>query len=67
VAANAEGGYGRLHRHVQHRHLPGDDRSDPFSEKPLAMVLYGAWALIAAMKKRLPIPIFDGPEEAIKP
>ncbi len=35
------------------------------SAKPLAMVLYGQPATTAAIKDRLPIPIFDGPEEAI--
>jgi acetyltransferase len=36
------------------------------AEKPLALVLYGDMPTIAAMKKQWPIPIFDGPEEAIQ-
>jgi len=35
------------------------------SAKPLAVALYGHGPAIAAMKQRLSIPIFDGPEEAI--
>lgn len=35
------------------------------SAKPLAMALYGHEPALAAMKKRLTIPVFDGPEEAI--
>jgi len=33
--------------------------------KPLALVMYGDGAAVAAMKAQAPIPIFDGPEEAI--
>ncbi len=36
------------------------------SAKPLAVVLYGHAPAIAAMKQHLSIPIFDGPEEAIR-
>ena len=35
------------------------------SKKPLALALYGHGPAIAAMKGRLTIPVFDGPEEAI--
>ncbi len=35
------------------------------SGKPLAVVLYGHGPALAAIKKRLSIPIFDGPEEAL--
>lgn len=35
------------------------------SNKPLAYALYGYGPYIANIKKRLPIPVFDGPEEAI--
>ena len=35
------------------------------SAKPLAVALYGHGPAIAAMKRQLSIPIFDGPEEAI--
>lgn len=36
------------------------------SNKPLAFALYGHGPYVANIKKRLSIPIFDGPEEAIK-
>ena len=36
------------------------------SGKPLALALYGDAPALAAMKKQLPIPLFDGPEEAIR-
>jgi acetyltransferase len=35
------------------------------SNKPLALVLYGDAPTIGTMKAQLPIPVFDGPEEAI--
>ncbi len=35
------------------------------SAKPLAVALYGHAPTLAAMKQRLSIPIFDGPEEAL--
>ena len=35
------------------------------AHKPMAVVLYGEAPTIAAMKQRWPIPVFDGPEEAI--
>lgn len=36
------------------------------SGKPLAVVLYGHGPALAAIKERLSIPIFDGPEEALQ-
>lgn len=36
------------------------------SGKPLAIALYGHGPYISKIKERLPMPIFDGPEEAIK-
>ena len=35
------------------------------ADKPLAVALYGHQPSLLAMKQRLPIPVFDGPEEAI--
>lgn len=35
------------------------------SGKPLAMILYGDGPTVAAVKEQAPMPIFDGPEEAI--
>jgi acetyltransferase len=35
------------------------------SGKPLAVALYGHPPALAAIKQRLPLPIFDGPEEAL--
>ena len=35
------------------------------SNKPLAVALYGHAPALAAMKQRLSVPIFDGPEEAL--
>jgi len=35
------------------------------SAKPLALALYGDGAAVASIKAQAPIPIFDGPEEAI--
>jgi acetyltransferase len=35
------------------------------AKKPLALALFGHGPAIAAMKARLPVPLFDGPEEAI--
>jgi acetyltransferase len=35
------------------------------SDKPLALALYGDGSTISAMKQRVRIPIFNGPEEAI--
>ncbi len=36
------------------------------ADKPLALVLYGDAPVIAALKARAPLPVFDGPEEAIR-
>jgi acetate---CoA ligase (ADP-forming) len=36
------------------------------SNKPLAFILYGDAPAIAAKKHQVPIPVFDGPEEAIE-
>ncbi|MDR2551097.1 MAG: acetate--CoA ligase family protein [Desulfobulbus sp.] len=35
------------------------------SGKPMALVMYGAAREVAAMKAQSPVPVFDGPEEAI--
>lgn len=35
------------------------------SGKPVALALYGEGRTVAAMKAQAPIPVFDGPEEAI--
>lgn len=36
------------------------------SAKPLALSLYGDGALLAAAKQQAPLPVFNGPEEAIE-